>query len=266
MSDRPTDEHGTEELPTDGTAPDSALTAEQEQEVRRLLVDARELEPMPDSVVARLDRVLAELAASPANAAANPPPDHPQGSVPAPDTTAQVTSLVAVRRQRVGRLLLAAAAVVVVGIGIGQLIGVGGDASGGDSVATSAQSQTDADEQDQAFTAPEAAGSAAEAPVFALDEPVRVNPERFSDDVERARRLAEDNTKGQESREGSGGSAAFAAECLPADWGRGTFVPVRYAGDAAVLVLRAPTGDSQVVDLFQCGSSEVLRSITLPAP
>ena len=40
---------------------DGELTPEQEAEVRRLLADARHTEPMPDAVVARLDRVLADL-------------------------------------------------------------------------------------------------------------------------------------------------------------------------------------------------------------
>ena len=53
--------------------------------------------------------------------------------------------------------------------------------------------------------------------------------------------------------------------CTPGDWGRGTFVPVRYDGRRGVLVLRAVNGDTQVVDLYGCGSSRVLRSITLPA-
>jgi hypothetical protein len=58
----------------------------------------------------------------------------------------------------------------------------------------------------------------------------------------------------------------FSLACPPADWGAGTFVPVRYAGDPAVLVFRRAVGDTQVVDLFQCGSVDVIRSITLPAP
>jgi hypothetical protein len=63
-----------------------------------------------------------------------------------------------------------------------------------------------------------------------------------------------------------GGLTDFTLECPPADWGAGTFVPVRYAGDPAVLVFRRAVGDTQVVDLFHCGSVDVIRSITLPAP
>ena len=272
-TDRPTDEHG-----PDGTGSEPDLTPEQEQEVRRLLVDARELEPMPDSVAARLDRVLAELSASPAAHTGDHPADH-RASAPADhpvdlparpaasDPTAEVTSLVAVRRQRAGRLLLAAAAVVVVGIGLGQVLDVGGSAGSGDSALPAAESQADAGAaQDRSLTAPEAAGSEVAAPTFVLAKPVRVDPERFSADVERARRLAEGTAKGQEGRGPTGGDGSFAAECSAADWGGGTFVPVRYAGDAGVLVFRAPEGDSQVVDLFQCGSAKVLRSITLPTP
>ena len=81
---------------------DPDLTPSEEQ-VRRLLADARHDEPMPDDVADRLDRVLADLRAS---ARRTPPP----------------VDLGARRRRRVGRnLLVAAAAVVVLGVGISQV-------------------------------------------------------------------------------------------------------------------------------------------------
>jgi len=52
--------------------------------------------------------------------------------------------------------------------------------------------------------------------------------------------------------------------CAPADWGPGTPVAVLYERSPAVLVFRPATGDAQVADLVQCGTGEVLRSVTLP--
>jgi hypothetical protein len=39
-----------------------------------------------------------------------------------------------------------------------------------------------------------------------------------------------------------------------------------YDAAAAALVLRPPTGDTQVVDLYLCGQDTPLRSITLTTP
>jgi hypothetical protein len=61
-------------------------------------------------------------------------------------------------------------------------------------------------------------------------------------------------------------STATAVACRSAAWGSGTFVPVSYAGSPGVLVLRRPQGDTQVADLYLCGETVPVRSITLPAP
>lgn len=52
--------------------------------------------------------------------------------------------------------------------------------------------------------------------------------------------------------------------CAPADWGPGTPVAVLYERSPAVLVYRPATGEAQVADLVQCGTGEILRSVTLP--
>lgn len=52
--------------------------------------------------------------------------------------------------------------------------------------------------------------------------------------------------------------------CAPAAWGAGTLVAVEYQQDPAVLALRRPAGESQVVELLQCGTGEPLRTATLP--
>lgn len=218
---------------------DPDLTPEQETRVRRLLTDVRHAEPTPEDVVARLDRVLAQLAADDAG------------------DPGRLVSLAARRRRRVGSLLAAAAAVVAVGIGLGQL--AGGPNGSADTASKDAGANSTLRE------GPEAASGTVREPTYAFKSPVRVRPDRFSSDVTRIQRLAgADNTAGALGPAITDDRVAFA--CKPAAWGSGTFVPVTYGGEPAVLVLRRVTGDTQVVDLFECGSSEPLRSITLPAP
>ena len=54
------------------------------------------------------------------------------------------------------------------------------------------------------------------------------------------------------------------AGCRRTGWGPGRLVGVRYDHAPAVLVLRPRRGDTLVVDLYRCGSTEPLRSTTLP--
>lgn len=59
------------------------------------------------------------------------------------------------------------------------------------------------------------------------------------------------------------GTAGVAYDCKPAPYGPGRKVAVLYDGDPAVLVFRHPTGDTRIVDLLECGTGDVLRSVTL---
>lgn len=228
----------------------------QDEEVRRLLADARHEEPAPAEVVARLDRVLAGLAAEPVR-------------------IAPVTAL-ATRRRRAASLLVAAAAVVAVGIGVDQVVLTG---SGQDSM-----SSLDRDEpagvagdrglesaprpkahQDSATSRGNLDGGASgpmSANGRAPQELARLRERSLTADAAAVREQA-----------GSGdflaGLSAYDAAgrtCRSGAWGRGRFVPVRYAGLPAVLVFRRVLGDAQVADLFLCGESEPHRSVTLPAP
>src|SRR6478609_10819271 len=117
--------------------PDEDLTPADEQ-VRRLLSDARHDEPMPDDVAARLDEVLAGL----------------QDDRPPVDLAARQ------RRRHVRTWVLAAAAVVVVGIGANQVDWSGLGSSGEDSGASADSSALEAGgSADQAeVPAPEVAG------------------------------------------------------------------------------------------------------------
>lgn len=227
---------------------DDDLNPEQE-EVRRLLAGARHDEPMPESVVARLDRVLAGLAEEPAR-------------------DAPVVGL-ATRRRRATRLLVAAAAVIAVGIGVDQLVG-------NDESVTSAETTSDRDEP--AAAEEESAGSSgAES---GSEAPGRADAQAPADSVTIRRGVAELDRKAYADdvtalREQAGtldmlGSldSAYAAgvACRSDSWGGGTFVPVRYAGAPAVLVFRKASGDTQVADLYRCGDRRPHRSVTLPAP
>ena len=222
---------------------------ERDEQVRRLLADARHTEPVPDEVVARLDRVLAGLAAEPAREA----------------TVVRLAD----RRRRATRMLVAAAAVVVLGVGINQVLGgVGGSmdeaTSGADSGATS---------DEEPATAPELSDDAGAGPDDRATRarPFRVSAQKFSRDAVELQGLSsayeydgssEAQTDGQ--RNTSLLRAAVQDVCDPGDWGKGGYVPVLYDRAPGWVVIRPEQGDSQVVDLFLCGSEQAARSVTLP--
>lgn len=232
---------------------DDDLTPEQ-QEVRRLLVDARHVDPMPESVVARLDSVLAGLADEPVR-------------------VAPVTEL-ATRRRRATSLLVAAAAVIAIGVGVGQVVGTGAPSS--DEMSASTRDDAGADQDPGATAAdPESAESSkdgagdAAAPSESQAEErgprtfAELSREAYSVDVSALREL----TNAADPVDGLTSSYDAAGEtCLSDAWGAGEFVPVRYDGIPAVLVFRRAIGDTQVADLFLCGDTEPRRSVTLPAP
>lgn len=224
-------------------------------EVRRLLADARHTDPAPEDVVARLDRVLADLAAEPSR-------------------VRPVTDL-ATRRRRVTRMLVAAAAVVVVGVGVQQVVSTRSGSGNADAPSSTSLREETGDNQDAAGAdeqgVPESAaeagpsdGAAAALPQSGEAGLVRLRVRHFADDV------AAHPTFGTARGTLTGGRAtAFDAAgltCRADSWGRGTFVPVRYGRTPAVLVFRRALGETQVADLFLCGETEPARSVTLPAP
>jgi hypothetical protein len=204
------------------------LTPE-EQQVRRLLADARHDEPMPDDVVDRLDRVLADL--SPAR------PD------PVRDHVAER------RRRRLRNLVLAAAAVVVVGVGISRIdLPTGGD---------------DADSGTSAFDSPEAASRDAGGDSALAGEPgpVVLHSGTFERQVRRyaAGRPLSTLSDERATQSAPGDSAACAGP------GHGRRVAAVYDGEPAVLVVHPVRDGTRRVDLYLCGSGEPLRSTTVPA-
>lgn len=231
------------------------LTPEQEQEVRRLLVDARHTAPVPEDVATRLDRVLAELAA---------------GEHPAP-----VTVLATHRRRRATTMLVAAAAVVAVGVGLGQVVGAGNQGASDNPAASSAESSRERSaQQDSPAGGTSSLAGADSADGYAVPRPVRVREQHFSTDVRHARRVllstlrsaAKDQANDQAGTESYNATNGAVVPCARGHWGSGRLVAASYAGQPAVLVFRAVAGETQVVDLFACGADVALRSITLPAP
>jgi hypothetical protein len=229
------------------TGSEDPLTPQQE-EVRRLLAGARHTGPTPPEVVARLDGVLADLGGD------------SQRAAPVVD--------LARRRRRAASLLIAAAAVVAIGVGVGQVITSetqGEASSAGDAGAGSGAAQSESQPRSQ----PKA--SSGEAPVESsqdapLDEAplFAVRRERLADDLTDARRVRGGGF-GVSSKASSADRAAGVL-CSADAWGQGRFVPVRYGDQPAVVVFRRPVNETQVADLFLCGSRQPVRSVTLPAP
>ncbi|HEX6150160.1 hypothetical protein [Nocardioides sp.] len=233
---------------TDPHQPDPTrdLTPDEESRVRQLLADARHTEPMPDDVVARLDRVLAGLADEPAREAA-------------------VVSLAA-RRRRVTRLLVAAAAVVVVGVAGSQVLG----GPGGTTASEDSQGAAEAPDAESAEEPPAAgADSGADREptgegevTVSKNRVAKVRPQSFAADAEAIRDGSVAFLNDSDTRQSDGAAAV----CTAGDWGVGRYVAVRYAGDPGWIVYRRPQGDTQVADLFLCGSEVAGRSLTLPYP
>jgi hypothetical protein len=206
--------------------------------VRRLLAEARHDEPIPDDVAARLDGVLADLRA------AEPPP--------------QVIDLAAARRRRT-RLrngLVAAAVVVLVGFGISRV-----DLSGmsADSSDAGGSSDTAAGESAAEPAAPSPLDGDAETDGQGLANlaPVaRLTSDRLEQQV---RRLVEDAAAGRDEVR----SVDEAGDCrVPS--GPGRSLAATYDGAAAVLVLRPPAGGVRVADVYLCGQSTPVRSVSVP--
>jgi hypothetical protein len=236
------------------------LTPEQEARVARLLADARVDEPMPPDVAARLDRVLAGLSGEPVA----PPEQH----------HAPVVDLAARRRRRVRNLLAAAAAVVVVGVGIGQLVGSqdfaedAGDGGGEGAVAESDNDSALENTPLEAAPAPGRHDEMTQQELRGLGEPPRITTNSFAADVRRLQDRAGVRTNATSGYMDGDDLAArgMGFTCGGADFGSGKLIAVRYNGSPAVLAYRPASGETQTVDLLQCGSGDVLRSTTVPLP
>ncbi|WP_148615435.1 hypothetical protein [Nocardioides rubriscoriae] len=238
--------------------------AEQEA-VRRLLAEARHVEPLPPDVAARLDGVLAQLAAE---------GPHAVDPAPAAPHAAQVVDLAARRRRRARGLLGAAAAVVVLGVGATQVLDSTSRSGSDDSASSTAEAGADssvADAQAPAKQEDAPADAGGQGGPTALSSTLppttpRIDRAGFRASVLRLRDAAAVASPGARTRLGAAGLTADRLfVCPPTTLGPGRLVPVVYAGAPAVLVYRPATGATQSVELLQCGTAAVLRSVVLPA-
>jgi hypothetical protein len=227
------------------------MTDDHDEQVRRLLAEARHDEPMPADVVARLDRVLADLAEEPSRSA----------------TVVRLAD----RRRRAARMLVAAAAVVAVGVGGAQFVRGLGPSMESETAAGSASEEAPAASADEGGAAPETLRGDG----VSVTRPYELRSQNFARDAEELQALTFDADLASENGgEGTGrGGAAYDSSlrraakqsvCEPGDWGRGGFFPVVYDGAPGWMVLRPEAGDTQVADLFLCGSDRAVRSVTLP--
>jgi hypothetical protein len=218
-------------------------------EVRRLLGELPDPGPLPAEVAARLDDRLAALVAE---------------RTEVPDLAAARD-----RRRRRRTALVAAASVAVLGIGIGTvaddlLPGSGSSESattadaGGDSMMREAAPDAPTDQGGaKTYTqdgdgAPEAESGGAAAGVrralvrsATLDEDLA----RIAARAGRLRALTADTP----------GTASALAPCaVPALAGGDRAVPVRFDGDPATLVLRAPSGGTREAQVYTCDTGDAL--------
>ncbi len=254
----------------DAVDPADPLDPATEARVRHLLADARVTEPVPAEVAARLDATLADLVATRAVTPGQP------GVV---DLAARR------RRRRAAALLGAAAAVTVFGFGFNAVVSdTGSDdaATGGEvldedvqrgvepEVAASptedyGQADADASEADPGDVTRDEDFDTVEDGTILIDGPApRIRPGRLVDDLVAVR----DSVLPASASTDYDRTLVAAPEgfmCDEADWGPGILVAVRYDGDPAIAAFREPVGDTQVVEVLQCGTGDALRSVTVPA-
>lgn len=273
---------------------DHDLPARQEEAVRRLLAESAGDEPMPAEVRARMDGLLTELGAERAAGARE------VGAADAvTDADPPVTTLRSRRRRRLARgLLAAAAAVVVVGIGlqwadrpVDEVMGAitdsdpdRGDAAGSaaeeSSRDTAVERAPEGLSDSSAPEAPDEPGADADAGTSsdraersALSE-VEVRVVRGPLPVVRAGHLRADLVRVQRRSLPAAATADYdrtvltaprGFTCTEVHPGPGILVAVRYQRSPAVVAFREPVGSTQIADLIQCGTGDVLRSATIPA-
>lgn len=223
--------------------------------VRRLLAEARHDEPMPRDVAERMDRVLAGLSAGTAGVREGAP----------------VIKLAAHRRRRAAALLVAAAAIVVGGVTAAQHLpsGSGGHPTAGGSAADQKVSGEDrATGSEPPAKAPRVSASggtqATLPPLRTLAGRVLVRPGHFSSDALSGRRVTGPAAPGAPLR--AVRLRRVPAGCVPAPLHDAEIVPATYERAPAALVYHAPAGTTQVVDLYVCGTSKPVRTVTLPTP
>jgi hypothetical protein len=219
--------------------------------VRRLLADARYTDPIPAEVADRMDAVLGGL------------------SQERPDAVAEVVPLDVHRRRRASGLLVAAAVIVVGGVVAAQQLprGSGPQATtaGGE---RSAHGPSSAAGGDQATTEPRSQSTGPQTPDSVSGLRTKggrlvVRPRHFQDDALTGLQVLEGKLTTPTSY--SAKLLAVSPHCVSTPAGS-QVVRATYERAPAALVYHPVAGTIQIVDLYVCGSSRPVRSVTLPTP
>ncbi len=232
----------------------TGLPPEQEA-VRRLLADARHDGPTPPEVVARLDGVLASLAA--------------ERREPTETPHAPVVDLGARRRRMAGVGLLAAAAVVVAGVAIGQGLptGSGSDAgSAADGEAATSQRELDDGAGSDSGGAAESGEMGPQSLKSGTPDPLAAYPTLSTGDVDLDDQLLSLRTSSSDAQASEPVMPDQRSDCDLRGTGRGRLVLAEVDGMVGAVVFRRVDGASQRVDLYVCGDPTAVRTLTLPAP
>jgi hypothetical protein len=230
-------------------APDDLSPAE-EAAVRARLAEARHTGPVPADVAARLDAVLADLAAGRGEEDAPPPAP----VVPLPTRASR-------RRRAVVSGLVAAAAVVTLGVALPQLVRSGG--TGGSDSASTADSAGAGSEAGRGADG----GSAATSPGGSSDAGAADGKlsESFAAPV--ALRSGEPLRPVVRPLVRQGIVSTYDPDpgCV-LDTGAGDRVDATWDGLPAVVVLRPAEAGRRVVEVYTCGTGEVVASTSLRVP
>lgn len=221
---------------------DAELPPEREEQVRRLLAEARHDEPIPAGVADRLDRVLADLSRDEPTEAVSP-----------------VVDLAARRRRRHAAALLAgAAAVIVGGFTVGQVIDVreaDNDAGG------SAQAPVDREEAGGGSGALADSSKAGDGQSDRAAAPMTLTSGNLQRDLLQQLPSAEAGAVADASAMRAAETLGCKAAALA--YGRGRFFPAFYDGVPAVVALRPPAGDTQRADVLECATAAELASAVI---
>jgi hypothetical protein len=243
--------------------PDEQLdpaSPEDEARIRALLAGARATGPVPADVAARLDGVLADLSAG--RVTVDP--------VPADN----VVPITRTRRHRIVTVLGVAAAIGVFGLGVGAVL----NSEPGENDAASTDSAVadrggDAGMNEEAEAAPTESGNelgpgdepgAEDDKVVLREHAFVVRPEHLTQDLARIQSALPAPGAADYSRGMVHAPKGFGCRLTTPD--RGILIGVEYDGAPAFVRFLEPMGDSQVVEVLQCGTGDLVRSTTLPTP
>jgi hypothetical protein len=172
------------------------------------------------------------------------------------------------RRRNAAAVLAGAAAVIVAGFTMGQVIDVGAnDDSGSASTADAGAGRDDAAKDEDRATAPEAAPGAGNLDTSGGAAVLRLTSTNLARDITDQLGAQAGSQDGPGAVRDPAASAFTAVGCTPIpptdEFGLGDFFPALYDDVPAVLALRPPAGGTQQADVLECGTAELLASVTI---